>query len=253
MVQWRLIRVGMTTAPSNSNPKSNQSPRRQINVTTELPHQTEYTLALNGEYSHVAFDEVRAPLNKGKWRSEVFKGSDSLPLDVEVGTGNGTHFAHHAQEHPDRFLVGLELKYKPLIQTIRRALNAKCKNAAVARYHAFNIDELFNEGEIDNIFIHFPDPWTSPKKPKNRFVCKQNLEVLFRLQKPGSIIEFKTDSLDYFLWAMEEIQQSPYKILFETQDLHNSIIKAENFETAFEKIFLREGIKINFVRLQKLI
>lgn len=227
-------------------------PRRQINITKDLPHQNAYTLALNGEYSHVAFDEVRAPINKGKWRSEVFKVDANMPMDVEVGTGNGTYFAHHAKTHSQRLLVGLELKYKPLVQSIRRALNGGCKNAAIARYHAFNIDELFTEGEIDNVYIHFPDPWTSPKKPKNRFVCKQNLEVLHGLQKPGSFINFKTDSLEYFLWAMDEIRQSPYKILFETQDLHNSEMRSENFETAFEKIFLREGIKINLVRLQKI-
>lgn len=226
--------------------------RRRINITTDLPKQNAYTLALNGEYAHVAFDEMRAPHNKGKWRSDVLKADASLPLDVEVGTGNGTYFAYHAKKHPQRLLVGLELKYKPLIQTIRRALNDGCKNAAIARYHAFNIDELFTEGEIDNVYIHFPDPWTSPKKPKNRFVCKQNLEVLYKLQKPGSFINFKTDSLDYFLWAMDEIRQAPYKIVFETQDLHNSEMNAENFQTAFEKIFMREGIKINMVRLQKL-
>lgn len=141
--------------------------RRQINITTELPHQTEYTLALNGEYSQVAFDEVRAPLNKGQWRSKVLNMDASVPMDLEVGTGNGTHFAYYAEKNPQRALVGLELKYKPLIQTIRRALKAGCKNAAVARYHAFNIAELFEEGELDNVFIHFPDPWTSPKKPKN--------------------------------------------------------------------------------------
>ncbi|MGE5085986.1 MAG: tRNA (guanine(46)-N(7))-methyltransferase TrmB [Bacillota bacterium] len=227
------------------------STRRRINITTDLPHQTDYTLALNGRYSHIAFDEVRAPLNKGKWRSDVFKADANLPMDLEVGTGNGTHFAHYAQKNPQRLVVGLELKYKPLIQTIRRADNAGCKNAAVARFHAFNVAELFELGEIDNVFIHFPDPWTSPKKPKNRFVQKLNLDLLFDLQKPGSIIEFKTDSLVYFDWAMDEIRQSKYNILFETRDLHNSPIKAENFETAFEKIFLREGIKINFVRLQK--
>lgn len=229
----------------------NQQPRRQINITTELPVQNEYTLALNGAYSHVAFDEVRAPLNKGKWRSDVFKVSSEMPLDLEVGTGNGTYFAHHAKTHADRLLVGLELKYKPLIQSIRRAVKDGSKNAAICRFHAFNIEELFSEGELDNVYVHFPDPWTSPKKPKNRFVCKRNLEILYKLQKPGSYINFKTDSLVYFEWAMEEIAQSPYKIIFETKDLHNSEMKSENFETAFEKIFLREGIKINFVRLQK--
>lgn len=226
-------------------------PRRQLNVTTDLPRQNAYTLALNGEYSHIAFDEARAPLNKGKWHSDVFKADKSMPLDVEVGTGNGTYFAHHASSNPDRLLVGLELKYKPLIQSIRRADVAGCKNAAITRFHAFNIDQLFEEGEINNVYIHFPDPWTSPKKPKNRFVQKANLEILYRLQKPGSFINFKTDSLVYHLWAMDEIRQSPYRIEFETQDLHNSEMKTQNFETGFEKLFLRQGIKINLVRLVK--
>lgn len=227
------------------------SPRRRINITTELPVQNAYTSALNGEYSHIAFDEVRAPLNKGLWRKDVFKADAAMPLDLEIGTGNGTFFAHQAASNPNRLLVGLELKYKPLIQTIRRAAKQGSRNAAVARFHAFNVEELFTIGEIDNVFIHFPDPWTSPKKPKNRVVCQRNLDILFDLQKPGSFINFKTDSLEYFLWAMDEIRASKYKIIFETQDLHNSEMSSQNFETAFEKIFLREGIKINFVRLQR--
>ncbi len=231
--------------------KTTPSLRRQISVTTDLPKQNAYTLALNGEYSHIAFDEVRAPLNKGKWRTEIFKANENLPMDLEVGTGNGTFFAHQAKIAADRLLVGVELKYKPLIQTIRRAVNAGCKNAAVARFHAFNLTEIFEEGELDNVFIHFPDPWTSPKKPRNRFVSLENLELLHRLQKPNSVINFKTDSLVYFLWAMDEIKRSPYKIVFETQDLHNSEMKEQNYETAFEKIFLREGIKINYVQLMK--
>jgi tRNA (guanine-N7-)-methyltransferase len=227
------------------------TPRRRINITKDLPVQNAYTLALNGEYSHVAFDELRSPLNKGKWRSDVFKLAADVPMDVEIGTGNGTHFAHHAIKHPERTVVGLELKYKPLIQTIRRAVKGGARNAAVSRFHAFNLSELFEEGEINNVFIHFPDPWTSPKKPKNRVVCTRNLDLLHSMQRPGSRIDFKTDSLEYFLWALPEIRESKYKIVYETQDLHNSEMKAENFETAFEKIFLREGIKINFVRLEK--
>jgi tRNA (guanine-N7-)-methyltransferase len=235
----------LTTTPRAAN-------KRQINITTDLPVQNAYTLALNGEYSHVAFDEVRAPSNKGKWRSDVFKTDETMPMDLEVGTGNGTFFAHQAQKNPDRLLVGIELKYKPLVQSIRRAVLAGCKNAAIARFHAFNLEDLFLDNELDNVFIHFPDPWTSPKKPKNRFVQLQNLDLLYRMQKPGSFINFKTDSLVYFLWAMDEIRQSKYKIIYETLDLHNSEYKEQNFETAFEKIFLREGIKINFVRLQKI-
>lgn len=224
-------------------------PRRQINVTTELPHQSAYTLALNGEFSKIAFDEIRAPYNRGQWREKVFGLPVDAPLDLEVGTGNGLHFAHYACKHPERALVGVELKYKPLIQSIRRATEGGAKNAAMARYHAFNLDQLFAEGEVDNIFIHFPDPWVSPRKPKNRFVSREVLDLLYTLQKPGSWIDFKTDSREYHLWSLDEIRESKYKITFETQNLHQSEYAAENFLTGFEQLFMKKGLEINSVRL----
>ncbi len=236
--------------PSCSNSPGSR-PRRVINVTQDLPNQNEYTLALNGEYSHVAFDEVRGPLYQGQWREKVFKTEKTRPLDLEIGTGNGLHFAHHAAKFPERLLVGIELKYKPLIQTIRRSLKNGSQNVAMIRYHAFNLDQLFAVDELNNVYIHFPDPWVAPRKPKNRFVAKENLELLYRLQKPGSFIDFKTDSREYFLWALEEIKQSPYEIVYKTLNLHQSDRAADNFLTQFEKIFMNQGIEINAVRLLK--
>ena len=225
--------------------------KRIINLTRELPVQNQYTLALDNEYKHVAFNEERAPLNKGKWREKVFQASANQPLDLEIGTGAGHFFNHQALKHPERFLVGMELKYKPLIQSIRRALKSGAKNAAICRFHAFNVEDLFEENELNNVFIHFPDPWVTPKKPRNRLVQKSNLEKLFKLQKSGSFVEFKTDSLVYFEWALEEIKNSPYEIEFCTFDLHQSEKAKDNFITGFESIFIRQGIKINYVLLRK--
>jgi len=228
-------------------PQDYQRPR--INITRTLPKQNDYTLALDGEFSHIAFNEERAPHNKGKWRSEIFKVSEGMPMDVEIGTGAGTHFAHYANNYPQRLVVGLELKYKPLIQSIRRAAKGGSTNAAMARYHAFNIDELFAAGEINNVFIHFPDPWTSPKKPKNRVVNTRILDWLYEMQRPGSYVDFKTDSRVYFLWALEEIKQSRYKVVHQTLNLHASEYKEQNFMTTFEKIFVSQGVEINYIRL----
>ena len=152
---------------------------------------------------------------------------------------------------PERCLVGLELKYKPLSQAIGRAVRGGAKNAAMCRFHAFNIEELFSAGEINDIFIHFPDPWTSPKKPKNRVVNRALLQILHRLQRPGSMIEFKTDSREMFLWALEEIAESPYEIERQTLNLHQSEWVSENFMTFFESLFVKDGIEINYVRLRR--
>lgn len=225
----------------------------RTNLTRNLPKPNAYALALDNEYRDYAFNEERAPLNKGQWRSQVFKTSDDKPMDVEIGTGTGMHFAHHALKFPERYVVGLELKYKPLIQSIRRAQVTEARNSAICRYHAFDLDLLFAKNEINNVYIHFPDPWVTPRKPKNRVVNQQILDTIYEMQRPGSFLEFKTDSREYFLWSLDEIKQSKYKVEFQTLNLYKEggSYFENNFQTTFEKIFVKQGIEINYIKLTK--
>jgi tRNA (guanine-N7-)-methyltransferase len=225
--------------------------RPRINKTSALKIPNYYTTALDNEFAEYAFNEERAPLQKGNWRREVFGVNEDVPLDLEIGTGNGVHFQHYVLNNPGRCLLGLEIKYKPLIQTIRGALKKGAKNGRVARVHAFNIDHMFEAGELNNVYIHFPDPWTSPRKPKNRMVNPRMLELLWQLQRPGSFIEFKTDSREMFLWCLEHIKTSKYRIEFETLNLHATEVSQKNVITGFEKIFLRQGIEINYIKIVK--
>jgi len=225
--------------------------RPRIVKTQDLRVPNAYTLALDGEFREFAFNEVRAEQHAGQWRQEIFKVQLEAPLDLEIGTGNGVHFQHYALQNPERNLVGIELKFKPLIQTIRGALRKGARNVRILRLHAFNLDLAFAQNELNNIFIHFPDPWTTPRKPKNRVMNPRMLEIFWRLQKPGSKLEFKTDSREMFVWSLENIRQSPYVIEAETFDLHQSVWQKENVLTAFEKIFLRQNLPIHFVRLRK--
>lgn len=225
--------------------------RPQINNTKSLPHPNAYALALNNEYAEYAFDEESAPQNKGQWHSHIFKKPLSSPIDLEIGTGAGNHFAHHCLKHPERLLLGIELKYKPLIQSIRRALDQGSQNGKIIRYHAYNIEDLFAENELDNVYIHFPDPWTHPNKPRHRIVNRHFLKKLHQIQKPGSAIEFKTDSRQYFLWAEDEIANSPYEVEVKTYNLHATPLIEKNFTTQFERIFTKQNIEINYVLLRK--
>lgn len=233
--------------------EQNEERPQRTNLTRDLPNPNAYAVALDNEFKDFAFNEERAPMNKGKWRSEVFKCSDDKALDVEIGTGAGMYFAYQANKNLDRYLVGLELKYKPLIQSIRRAQAAGERNAAICRYHAFDVDLLFGKEEINNMYIHFPDPWVSPRKPKNRVVNRNILSLIYEMQRPHSFLEFKTDSREYFLWALDEIKETKYRIEFQTLNLYKDGGKyfIENFQTEFEKIFARKGIEINYIKLIK--
>lgn len=223
----------------------------RTNLTRNLPKPNAYALALDNEFRDYAFNEERSPLNKGRWRDSVFKTSEEKAMDIEIGTGTGMHFAHHAQKFPDRYLVGLELKYKPLIQSIRRSQLNGLRNSAICRYHAFDLDLLFAPNEVNDVYIHFPDPWVTPRKPKNRVVSLKILDALYAMQRPGSFLEFKTDSREYFLWSLDEIKQSKYKIEFQTLNLYQDggTYFENNFSTTFEKIFVKQGIEINYIKL----
>ena len=225
--------------------------RPQINITKNLKLQNYYTLALENEFKDFAFSEERAPLNKGLWRTNIFKCPTEAPVDLEIGTGNGVHFQHHCLTYPDRKLVGIELKYKPLIQTIRGTLKKGGTNGRICRFHAFNLDQVFDENELNDIYIHFPDPWVTPRKPKNRIMQPRMLDLFWNLQRSGSKIDFKTDSREAFLWSLENIKNSKYKVEFETLNLHQTDMAKENVITQFERIFMRQGIEINFIRLRK--
>ncbi len=208
-------------------------------------------LGLQAEYSPWAYDEERTPTFKGQWRKSAFEVGDDVPLDVEMGTGNGLHFAYRTATHPERALLGFELRYKPLIQSIRRALNTGHKTSRIARYNAALLSTLFTPGEIDDVFIFFPDPWVKGRQHKHRLIQSEFLEGLFEAQKPGSRLYFKTDSRDYFDWSVARFEKSPYLVESITYDLHKSEFAAQNFITQFEKIFMRQNIPIGYACLRK--
>ncbi|MCS6838756.1 MAG: tRNA (guanine-N7)-methyltransferase, partial [Bdellovibrionaceae bacterium] len=215
----------------------------------EVRHHNAYTLALINEYAGWAFDEEQAFCLQGKWRSLWSEGSH-FPLDLEIGTGNGTHFAHRALTFPQRLIVGIELKFKPLIQTIRRTRRLGCNNARVARLHAFNLDLAFAPNEIDDVFCFFPDPWVSPRKPHHRILNPRVIDILSHLQKPKCRIYFKTDSREAFEWSLHHLRNSRYQLVYVTYDLHQTPLMQNNFITQFESIFLKKQLPICYLEAE---
>lgn len=221
----------------------------QLNKSKDLPFPNTYVQAMYEEFSDWVFDEVEAEKFKGLWKSEVFKSE--LPLDLEIGTGTGTHFNYLSKKNRQRNLIGIELKYKPLIQSVRRALNNASKNMRMIRYNAALINNIFALEEVHNIYIHFPDPWPKNRGIKHRLLQKEFLDSIYEIHKKDHFIEFKTDNKNYFFWAMENIKQSKYTIVEYTEDLHNSDYKEDNFVTQFETYFLKNNQNIYYTKLIK--
>lgn len=224
--------------------------RPRMVETKTLPKPTAYVLALNGEYADWAYDEVRAKDHRGAWRQQFGKTATD-PMDLEIGTGNGYFFAHRAKVAPERSLIGLEVKYKPLIQSIRRSRGDGSTNARIARYDASCLEDIFALEELDHVFIHHPDPWPRQRDWKHRLIQDEFLTKLWKLMRPGSFVNFKTDDESYYDWALPIFEQSQFKKLRTTRDLHKSEWANENFITGFESLFLQKGQPIFYCRFEK--
>lgn len=209
-----------------------------------------YVPLMYNQYTDWSFDKT-ATKNKGLWRSHVFKCKGSVAVDLEIGTGNGFHFAHLCQKHPERKIIGLELKYKTTVQSIRRSLRGGCTNGRMIRFPAEKISELFKKEEINNVYIHFPDPWPKKRHFKKRLIQSVFIKDIFSVMKPGCFLEFKTDDFNYFRQSVNIFKKSSFEINFFSEDLHRSFRKNKNFITHFESLFMKKRQPVFYCRLKK--
>lgn len=222
-----------------------------LSRTSTIPKPSRYVTFLENEYKKWAFSEERCLGYKGKWRSLVFRIPDIEKMDLEIGTGNGYYFCHHLKTHPNRFLIGLEMKYKPLIQTVRRALKQGSQNMRMIRYHATYLDHLFGKQEIDDVIIHFPDPWPKRRQNKKRLIQDEFLEKLSFIQKPCSKVFFKTDSKEYFNESLRKFSRHSYSLEEFSEDFYQSEYVEGNHPTFFESIFVQKRLPIYYACWKK--
>ena len=224
-----------------------RSAQKQMILTKNIRDPNPYIKALHNEYKGWAFDELSALQFKGKWREKAFK-KPQAPLHLEIGPGNGKLFAHRCLQKPEDCFLSIELKYKALIQTIKRVRKNKSENGKIIRYNASLISDLFEKGELNNVFIYFPDPWLKKRRTKkHQLIQEEFCKTLFPLQKAQSFLELKTDSEDYFYQSIERFKKAGYRLAQSHQDLYKGQKKEPGFMdrlSHFEMIFFQKQIPI---------
>ncbi len=179
------------------------------------------------KYSSWTFDEEDCLQFKGQWRTQVFNAPKNIKLDLEIGPGAGGFFSFIATQNKDRLFIAMELKYKPLIQTTRKIKESGCLNAKTIRYNARMLGDIFVPEELNNIYIHFPDPWPKKRHHKHRLIKPDFVKTLYQLQEKNSFIEIKTDHQEYFQEIHATFKNSPYKEIKFSNDLHNSQLPSQ--------------------------
>ncbi|MCZ0933311.1 MAG: tRNA (guanosine(46)-N7)-methyltransferase TrmB [Oligoflexia bacterium] len=221
-----------------------RSAQRQISSTKNIKHPNHYIQALHKE--DWAIDEEMAVSYKGRWRALFDKNLPSS-LHLEIGCGNGKHFSSLCLKAPQDCFLAIELKYKPLIQTIRRVTKNSSKNGRVIRYNARWIDNLFEPEELNHVYIHFPDPWLKKRRSKKHQLIQPDFcRKLYQIQKANSFLELKTDSKDYFEQSVREFKKAGYKLEKYNSHLYKQDRPVTDHLSQFELIFVQKNIPIKY-------
>lgn len=180
----------------------------------------------------------------GKW-NEIF--GRSAPLYVELGTGKGQYLAQAATRFPEINWLGVERAKEALIKAVRKGERL---NDASLRYLWADVKlltELFAPQEIDQLFLHFVDPWPKKRHTKRRLTYRSFLTLYQQVLSPVGKLILKTDNQGLFTFSCEELSQLGWNIEEWSEDLHQSQWAEENLMTEYEEKYTSEGKPIYYL------
>ena len=115
------------------------------------------------------------------------------------------------------------------------------KNLKLMHFDAIELENVFENGEIDHLFLNFSDPWPKKRHAKRRLTSSAFLNVYRRLLKKDGVIEFKTDNRGLFEYSLQSVTENNYHLDYVSLDLHNSPEADDNIMTEYERKFSVNG------------
>lgn len=186
---------------------------------------------------------------KGNWKK--FFGNDN-ELVVELACGWGEYTLSLAERFPDKNFIGVDIKGDRVWRGSQYAIKNELDNVAFLRTHIIEILQLFDLGEIDEIWLTFPDPRPKDRDEKHRLSNKSFLSKYKQILKPDGWFKFKTDNTDLFEYTLQVLSDFSIKNHDFTIDLYNSELMDDHFEikTKYERIWTEKGEKIKYMKFQ---
>lgn len=191
---------------------------------------------------------------KGKWKT-LFKREQ--PIYLELGCGKGGFLSQIAVKNPKINFIAVDLS-SDMLGISKRKVEASFEKEGRQVDNVFltwqNIeritDMLDTSDRVERIYINFCNPWFKPMQYKKRLTHTRQLMSYREFLADEGEIRFKTDDDELFAHTLKYFEESGFKLVFETEDLHASDF-ADDYKTEHEEMYSAQGIKIKFAIAKK--
>jgi tRNA (guanine-N7-)-methyltransferase len=182
----------------------------KVNILKEALERVSKELNLDVLSSNITISNTKSALS-----SEHFKKIEDFEnitypkekISVEVGFGSGRHLLYQAKKNPDTLFIGIEIHTPSAQQVLKQIELQELDNIWVVNYDARLFLEMLPSNVCEQIFVHFPVPWD--KKPHRRVISPSFLDESIRVLRKGGRLELRTDSDNYFWYALETFFSVP--------------------------------------------
>ncbi|MDR0506106.1 MAG: tRNA (guanosine(46)-N7)-methyltransferase TrmB [Dysgonamonadaceae bacterium] len=183
---------------------------------------------------------------KGKWNELFFK--NKRPIVLELGCGKGEYTVGLGRLYPDKNFIGVDIKGARMWTGAKESLENKMSNIAFLRTNIELIDCFFEENEVSEIWLTFPDPQMS--KINKRMTSTRFMNLYSKILINNGLIHLKTDSNFMFTYTCEMIKTNRLPVLFSINDLYRSNLADEilSIQTFYEQQWIDRGLSIKYIR-----
>ena len=186
----------------------------------------------------------------GKWNELVFKNNN--PIVLEIGCGDGDYTTGICAQFPELNAIGVDVKGTRIHVGAKKLEENNLHNGAFLRTRMHELESFFTDNEVQEFWITFPDPRPRDRDEKRRLVHPRYLNIYKKIGVENAVVNLKTDNYDLYCYALQVCKEENHEIICQTDNLYASDILSEclGIQTKYEKKYLAEGIKINYLKFR---
>ena len=169
------------------------------------------------------------------------------PVKLEIGFGMGDFLIEMATREPDSNFVGIDFSQDGIRKILARINNLHLKNIRVVFGDVREkIPLLFKDGELDTVYINFPDPWPRKRHFKRRLIKPGLVSQIAQKLSPKGRVHVATDSEPY---ALEILEYFNAESLLQNSHKDSGFLSGRGHlpKTKYEKSFIYAGDKICYL------
>lgn len=170
---------------------------------------------------------------------------------LELGCGWGEFTRTWAVENPDSLTIATEKKRGRLLSSAAKHINGHPTNI---RYLTLNMEwffeGVFSQNTFDSVVVNFPDPWPKKRHHKHRYFSADFIQNLAATMRTNAICEFATDSIEYMVYAANNLERSGEFENLEGKGVLLGEIPGRP-QSYFETLWREKSLPVYFIRYKK--